>query len=188
MSYKKEEVKCPKCGKKIRVKVYTKLDETQVTDIINRDIFAAKCPKCGEKTYIDYIVDLETPTYYLYYTPGYNKSKKKIKGKTTRVCDTYDDFKEKILIFEEGLNDILIEFIKQYIKMELKHDDLSELRDVRFDSIINDDIIFTLVGLKKNVAIKKDFYKAMEDKSIFKNPIRAIVLDNSNYWKYQKMK
>ena len=72
--------------------------------------------------------------------------------------------------------------------MELKHDDLSELRDVRFDSIINDDIIFTLVGLKKNVAIKKDFYKAMEDKSIFKNPIRAIVLDNSNYWKYHKMK
>lgn len=188
MSYKKEEVRCPKCNKKLKVKVYAKLDESQITDIINRDIFMVKCDKCGNKTYVDYQVDLETPNYYLYYTPGYNKSKSNIKGKLTRVCDTYDDFKEKILILEEGLNDILIEFIKMYIKNELKEDDLAELRFVRFDSVIDDNIIFTLVGLKKNVAIKKDFYDSLLEKSTFKRPLRAIVLDRENFWKYHRMK
>ena len=188
MSYKKEEVKCPKCGKKIRIKVYTMLDDSKIVDIVNRSIFEVKCPKCGNKTYVDYTVDLETPTYYLYYTPASNKTKKNIKGKTTRVCDTYDDFKEKILIFEEGLNDLLMEFIKAYIKNELKGEDLSNLRDIRFDSIINDDIIFALVGLKKNVAIKKDFYNALDEKSIYKKPLRAMVIDRDTFWKYHKMK
>ena len=188
MSYKKEEVKCPKCGKKLKAKLYTGFNEDQITDIITRDIFKVKCSKCNEITYIDYNVDLCTPTYYLYYTPGSNKSKKNIKNKITRVCDTYDDFKEKILILEEGLNDILIEFIKSYIKMKLQHEELYELRDIRFDSIINDDIIFTLVGLNKNVAIKKDFYQSMYDRSIFKKPLRAIVLDYDSYYKYHRMK
>ena len=188
MSYKKEEVKCPNCKKKLRVKVYTKLDESKITDIVNRDIFMVKCEKCGNKTYVDYNVDLETPNYYLYYTPASNKSKANVKGKITRVCDTYDDFKEKILILEEGLNDILIEFIKMYIKNELKSDDLSELRFIRFDSVIDDNIIFSLVGLKKNVAIKKDFYNSLLEKSKFKTPLRAIVLDRENFWKYHKMK
>ena len=188
MSYKKEEVKCPQCGKKIRIKVHTKFDENQIADIVDRSIFAAKCSKCGKITYIDYLVDLETPNYYLYYTPGYNKSKKNIKGKLTRVCDTYDDFKEKILIFEEGLNDLLIEFIKAYIKNELKGEDLTNLRDIRFDSIIDDNIIFALVGLKKNVAIKRDFYNALDEKSIYKKPLRAMVIDRDTFWKYHKMR
>lgn len=188
MSYKKEEVRCPKCNKKLRVKVYTKLDESQIPDIINRNIFKVTCSRCNEVTCVDYLVDLETPTYYLYYTPASNKSKPNIKGKITRVCDTYDDFKEKILILEEGLNDILIEFIKMYIKNELREDDLAELRYVRFDSVIDDNIIFTLVGLKKNVAIKKDFYDSLLEKSTFKRPLRAIVLDRENFWKYHRMK
>ena len=37
MSYKKEEVKCPKCDKKIRVKVYTKFDESQISDNTERE-------------------------------------------------------------------------------------------------------------------------------------------------------
>ena len=188
MSYKKEEVKCPKCGKKIRVKVYTKFDESQVADILDRSIFEIECSKCGNKTYTDYQVDLETPNYYLYYTPASDKSKKYVKGKITRVCDTYSEFKEKILIFEEGLNDILIEFIKMYIKNELKGEELEEYKEVRFDSLIDDNIIFTLVGLKKNVAIKKDFYNHLLEHSKIKEPRKAIVLDRNNFWKYHKMK
>ena len=187
MSYKKEEVKCPQCGKKIRVRVYTKFNEDNIVDIVDRSLFEAKCSKCGYKTYTDYAVDLETPTYYLYYTPASDKSKKNIKDKVTRVCDTYDEFKEKILIFENGLNDILIEFIKTYIKNELKGDDLNNLRTIRFDSVIDDNIIFTLIGIKKNVAIKKDFYDSLMSRSKFKKPLRAIVLDSSNYYKYHKM-
>ena len=188
MSYKKEEVKCPKCGKKIRVKVYTKFDESQVADILDRSIFEITCSKCGNKTYTDYQVDLETPNYYLYYTPASDKSKKYVKGKITRVCDTYAEFKEKILILEEGLNDILIEFIKMYIKNELKGEELEDYKEVRFDSVIDDNIIFTLVGLKKNVAIKKDFYNHLLEHSKIKEPRKAIVLDRSNFWKYHKMK
>ena len=188
MSYKKEEVKCPKCGKKIKVKVYTKLDESKIVDIVSRDIFKVKCDKCGQSTYVDYFVDLETPTYYLYYTPASDKSKPYIKGKITRVCDTYQDFKEKILILEEGLNDILIEFIKMYVKNELKGQDLEDYKEVRFDSVIDDNIIFTLVGLKRNVAIKKDFYNMLLEKSKFKEPRKAIVLDRDTFWKYHKMR
>ena len=187
MTYKKEEVKCPKCNKKIKVKVYDKLNEDQITDIVNRDIFKVKCSKCGEVTYVDYKVDLETPTYYLYYTPASNKSNKLVKGKVTRVCDTYDDFKEKILILEDNYNDILIEFIKMYIKNQLQGDDLSNLRFIRYDSTIDDNLIFTLIGLEKNVAIKKDFYEALAEKSKYKKSLRAIVIDNTNFWKYHRM-
>ena len=187
MSYIKEENKCPKCKKKIRIKVYDKFNEDNIVDIVNRDIFKVVCPKCGETTYVDYKVDLETPSYYLYYTPAANKANKNIKNKITRVCDTYDDFKEKILIFEDEYNDILIEFIKQYIKNNLKSDDLGNLRDIRYDSTINDNLIFTLIGLKQNVAISKDFYNKMLERSKFKKPLRAIVIDKENFWKYHKM-
>lgn len=188
MSYKKEEVKCPKCGKKLKVKVYTKFDETQITDIVNRDVFQVICSKCGNKTYTDYQVALETPTYYLYYTPAANKPKPYIKGKITRVCDTYADFKEKILVLEEGLNDILIEFIKMYVKNELNGKELEDYKEIRFDSVIDNNIIFTLVGLNKNVAITKEFYNSLLDKSKFKEPRKAIVLDRDTFWKYHKMR
>ena len=58
----------------------------------------------------------------------------------------------------------------------------------RFDSVIDDNIIFTLIGIKKNVAIKKDFYNSLLDRSKFKEPRKAIVLDRDNFWKYHKMK
>ena len=187
MSYIKEEHKCPKCNKKIKVKIYDKFNENQIIDIVNREIFKVICSKCGETTYVDYKVDLETPNYYIYYTPASNKSKPLIKGKVTRVCDTYDDFKEKVLMFEDGYNDIVIEFIKTYIKNNLGADELGELREIRYDSTINDNIIFTLIGLKKNVAITKEFYNMLLEKSSFKKTLRAIVIDSTNYYKYHKM-
>ena len=38
-----------------------------------------------------------------------------------------------------------------------------------------------------DVAIKKEFYDSLMSKSKFKKPLRAIVLDNNNYYKYHKM-
>lgn len=181
MNYIKEELKCPSCKKKIKVKVYNTFDESKITDILNKDIFKVTCSDCNETFYVDYPFELDTDKYHLFYTPYEDADKEIIKNKINRKCNTFDDLREKILIFEEDLNDIVIEYLKAYIGGSLKND---EIKDIRFDSVIDDKVIFALIGINQNAGIEKIVYDELLKKAKIKD---NLVIDQSNYKDYIKV-
>lgn len=186
MNYIKEDFKCPNCNKKFIIKIYKEVSEDVVPSIITRDFFKQVCPHCKNEVITDYELNINTPNYYIYYTPMKDSDKPLVKD-ITRVCDTYDDLKEKILIFEDGLNDILVEFLKMYIKNELKTDDRFSLKCIRYDSKNEDNLIFSLVGDNQNIGIPITMYDKLYSKCKFKKIKKGIVIDNSNYYKYFKL-
>ncbi|MBR6073093.1 MAG: hypothetical protein IKP76_02095 [Bacilli bacterium] len=180
MNYIKEELKCPSCNKKLKVKVYNSFNESKITDIINKDIFKVTCNNCNESFYVDYPFELDTDKYHLFYTP-YDNNIEIVKNKINRVCNTFDDLREKILIFEDDLNDIVIEYLKAYVGGSLKDDNI---KDIRFDSIIDNRIIFALIGIEQNAGIDKSIYDELLKKAKIKD---NIVIDQDNYKDYIKV-
>ena len=181
MNYRKEELKCPKCKKKLKVKVYNIFDESKITDILNKDIFKVTCNDCNETFYVDYPFELDTDRYHLFYTPFEDDNKDLIKNKINRVCNDFNDIREKILIFESELNDIVIEYLKAYIGGQLKND---EIKDIRFDSIIDDKLIFALIGIEQNAGIDRKVYDEIMKKSKIKD---NIIINQDNYKDYIKV-
>ena len=181
MNYIKEELKCPSCNKKLKVKVYNSFNESKITDIINKDIFKVTCNNCNESFYVDYPFELDASKYHLFYTPYDIKNIDIIKNKINRVCNTFDDLREKILIFEDDLNDIVIEYLKAYVGGSLKDDNI---KDIRYDSIIDDRIIFALIGINQNAGIEKKVYDELLKKAKIKDNIE---INQSNYEDYIKV-
>ena len=181
MNYTKEELKCPGCKKKIKVKVYNHLDESRITDIVNKDIFKVTCKDCNEEFYVEYPFELDTPKYHLFYTPYDDEEKEIIKNKINRKCNTFEDLREKIFIFEADLNDVVIEYLKAYIGGQLKND---EIKDIRFDSIIDERLVFALIGLEQNAALDISIYNELLKKSKVKD---NLLIDCNNFRDYIKV-
>ena len=114
MQYKEQTINCPKCSKNIKIKMLEQIDESKFKDVISRKIFKFKCSYCKNEVIIDY------PTTFIgeNFEVCYKLTKKKGNKTYLRECYDFDDFKEKILIFSANLNDIAIEFIKDYLLNE----------------------------------------------------------------------
>ena len=97
---------CPTCKNKKRITINDEYNEKNIEKILDRSLFNIKCDKCNTSVYLDYKFVLKTPKYSLSY--GEFKD-------VDRICLSYDDIKEKILIYEDKLNDCLIELSKRKI-------------------------------------------------------------------------
>lgn len=183
----KDDYKCPKCKKKNRYKIYDEITSNQIPKIIDRTLFTFTCSECHEKITIDYPVILKNKDYIIYYTPSSDKSlKDKSPYSIKRVCDTYDDLKEKILILEDELNDIIIEFIKAFLLTQIPERD--EVTNIRYNSKDNNNLIFHLFGINKDISCHINFYYDLKDRSKLKKIKDAIVIDNLTFRKYFKMR
>jgi len=147
-----------------------------------------KCNKCKESVFIDYPFKYIGSNYDLYYKPSKVKRLKIDKDKISRKCLDYDDLREKILIFDDNYNDILIEFIKDYIKSTLDGDLLDKVYDIKYDSCNDKYLIFTLLGANQNVGISIDMYNEWNDRSKFKKINKAVIINNMTYFKYHNLK
>ena len=181
MNYIKEELKCPKCNKKLKVKVYSTFDESKITDVINKDIFKVTCNGCDEIFYVDYPFELDTDKYHLFYTPYDNLKTEVVENKVNRSCKDFNDLREKILIFENDLNDVVIEYLKAYIGGQVNNDNI---KDIRFDSIIDDRLIFALIGIEQDAGIDKKVYDEIIKKSKIKD---NLIINQDNYKDYIKV-
>lgn len=171
----KVDIKCPKCKNKIRAKVYNEVSNSKIPDIINGDLFKIECSNCNEVLRVDYPIKLEMDNYLITYNITDVESDKKI-----RITESFDDFKEKILIFSDNYNDVLIEYIKKYIKDKL------ELKDktLRYDSSNETMIIFTIIEDGKNVGIPIELYEAFLSKAKIKE---NNIIDKNNYFDFIKI-
>lgn len=185
----KSDYRCPKCNKKNRFKIYQEISETNIPKVLDRSLFTFSCNECHEQIIIDYPFLIKNKDYIIYYTPSSNKL---IKDESTymikRVCDTYTDLKEKVLILEDDLDDIIIEFIKVFLIEELDKDIKDEVTDIRYDSKDNKQLIFHLFGINKNISCSIEFYEEIKRRSRCKKIKDAVLIDNKTFTKYFKMR
>ena len=88
---------CPHCKEKKRITINDEYTKKDIESLLDRSIFKIKCNKCNNETILDYNFLLKTDNYII----SYGESKD-----VDRITNTFDDFKEKVLIYEDNLNDI----------------------------------------------------------------------------------
>lgn len=177
-TYTMEKLTCPQCGKEHELRKYTFINVTQKPkmkdDILKNKIFSFHCDGCG----------LSAP---LTYPCIYWDSKKKFamaldpagelngndamelpateKGWTRRTVDNINNFKEKIMIMDNQLDDRIIEMIKIDMLAELK-DEMKDdtLMDILFDYSGNN--LFMIVFFEKKgmgrIPLNLDAYRSAD--------------------------
>lgn len=150
------EFTCPSCGSKGDFRMYDSvnvtLDPKLRDEVLSGRIFDWKCPKCGEIISVRYTLlyhDMDK-SFQIYYAPTNCTETNKMMNdlltkypgmrKLCRTVDTLNELREKIYIFESGLNDIAIELTKAVVKFrkDSKIPEDCELRFVRLLDINND--------------------------------------------------
>lgn len=142
---------CPSCKKESK---FVKYDSVNVTlqpelreKVLSGTIFDWVCPYCGETLSIRYNLlyhDMDR-AFQVYYSPSNSsETNKMINDLLTkypgmrclcRTVETLNDLREKIYIFEAGLNDIAIELLKLVMKYE-KNSKIPEECELRFQKMM----------------------------------------------------
>lgn len=121
-------VVCSYCGELNKTEIYTSINPMQQPDIRNKvlsgDIFSFRCKKCGFVARLNYPLlynDMKN-RFMVYLIPKIERFQlcdKSLEQKYSnltninkRVVPDFNSFKEKIFIFESGLDDMAVELTK----------------------------------------------------------------------------
>ena len=162
---------CPTCKHKKRITINDEYNETHIDKLLDKSIFKFKCDNCKTDILLDYNFVLRTKKYSISYGDAKD---------VDRVCKSIDDFKEKVLIYEDNLNDIFIELAKKKIEHELK----KEL-DLRYDGCDDDKLIFYSLTEENSYAFNRELYDYYLKK--YKTPdLKDVEINYLNYFNYIK--
>ncbi|MFI3205681.1 MAG: CpXC domain-containing protein [Clostridia bacterium] len=118
----KREIICPNCAQGQKVTLYTGINNIQNPElkdrILKEDIFDFKCKGCGYKAQLVYpliFIDSRN-SYVIAFCPVQTEEEletdEKISSFTKRKVKNIAELKEKIMIFDNHLNDLAIEMVK----------------------------------------------------------------------------
>lgn len=191
---KKQMITCPKCGGQIEIGVWDCIelpkDQEQKDRIINNRFFNVECYVCKTFLPIGYKCiynDMERK-YFLWFLPrlaeeeqqevdAYNerlKTDDRLRlaqgGYRYRIVRSVSELREKILIFDEGLDDRYIETMKTVyvpvIKKKIAED--CKVTGMYLNKVQGDKgYVFLVVFDNRppmNVSVNMDIYKDMQDK------------------------
>lgn len=186
----KEMIKCPECGAENHVTIWNSIDSNvdlfAKKELMNGDLFRRVCDGCGctfnvffELMYQDvnhnviiYLVKQDDVNETI---DMLNKANAKMQiptnGVRSRVVCTLNDLREKVNIFENNLNDKVIEIIKLlYLTNITDNNPHLKIEDVRF--IVQDGkYILQFFGNESaDIEITKEFYDDVEKE--YENEIR----------------
>lgn len=158
MSMEKMEVlKCPKCGEKSEFRIWssinTQLDPEMKEQVRTGEAFMFTCPYCGNTANVNYgflyhQMEDQILIHYSQDEENFNQAYKlytgedelmkgelginAFEGYLKRIVTSQNQLREKLLIFDMGLDDRIIEIIKliYMAQMQLEHPELS------FDEIL----------------------------------------------------
>lgn len=168
----KQNIRCPKCGQMSGITVWNSITVKDSADL-KADLLAGKinifhCPSCS------YNALMPTPLLYhdedrrlmisfspcsdpllgeqLYEnvcrTSGESGELEKLEGYNLRFITDYNELLEKLLIFENGMNDKAVEVIKLMILMQ--EPEKAQSRSCRFGKTENGNIEFMVHDKKEN--------------------------------------
>lgn len=181
MNSKKVLITCPNCNNKFDYNFKDEFTTEDINGIITKEIFKIKCKHCHKEIMFDYPFTFKDEDYVI----SYNLKNIQNDGKKImRYCQSYDDFKEKLLIFSASLNDILIEFIKEYIKSNVENKNI----ELKFDSVDKENIVFYDIINKQYMGLNLSLYNSLFEHSKIKQTKGMIEINDTNYMKYIKVK
>jgi len=144
-SHREIIITCPKCKRYhpfvIWDSINTTLDPEMKAAVKDRSAFLFECPTCGEKTFVDYgfLYHQMEDRIMIHYANSDENAEEVYKMLTgedpmgmiqdlrkenylIRIVRTQNELREKIAIFDEGLDDRIIEIFKIYILVSLQED------------------------------------------------------------------
>ncbi len=123
-----KDVCCPQCGKPVRTKMWTGISaDTEPAlrqKVLDETLFDWQCPHCGYQAELVYpcLYHDKARKFMIYLVPeGNNQMLRKVEvdtrfpqlaGVRKRAVVSPMELKEKVLIFEAGLDDISVELVK----------------------------------------------------------------------------
>lgn len=123
-----KDVSCPHCGAIVKTQMWPGMNPQENPDlrvlVLDETLFDWKCPACGYEAQLVYpcLYHDKSNQFMIYVVPNGNDSALQsvdISGEfpqfnemTKRVVTSLAGLKEKILIFEAGLNDLAVELVK----------------------------------------------------------------------------
>ena len=127
----KISITCPKCGKKHSFQVWDSINTLEFPEmkekVRNDEAFRYRCPDCGATALLNYnfLYHQQEDKILIFVDAdgsSYGDMEKILKqrgnafdGYRKRILLSYNDFKEKLLIFDAGLDDRIVEIIKSSI-------------------------------------------------------------------------
>lgn len=180
-----EKITCPKCGKESDFMVWssinTVLDPEMYEKVRNGEAFAFHCPECGHAAGVDYgclyhQMDDEMMIYYVPNPDGAEEAYNMFRGDSKvselmgkmqenylyRIVQSKNELKEKLYIFDAGLDDRAIEIIKVFYAQKMQEDNPEvSVDEIRFDAGENDEIVLVFIAGGKPIAsceIGREFY------------------------------
>lgn len=134
---------CPYCGKPFDVQVYESIDAHQDQDLRDRavsgDLFRLSCPHCYHEFMVQYpLVYIDTDHKFVLWLSEEAPSQELLtitkplleKGFRLRRCETLSEFVEKIQIFEDGMDDIMVELARYDCFIEFINNKKGEVEDI----------------------------------------------------------
>jgi len=166
-------------------------DKNVYLSILNGDFMNIKCPMCKTilKPEFPFKIIDKTKNIDFFFIPENDRTSFLINklpyeiNKPSRIVIGYKELVEKLLLFQNDLNDQAIEIIKYYLLIKLNETFKSEDIKIYFQKIENDSLFFYIEGLKKDelgqYEIKMDLYnKILKDiDAKIENPTFATFLE-----------
>ncbi|HJJ27407.1 MAG TPA: CpXC domain-containing protein [Methanocorpusculum sp.] len=165
-----DSVVCPVCGHEQELRIIPSVNATLDPDmrekVLSGEIFLFTCEKCGFKGFAGYpfiYEDKETNGGFLIYLEpdcedrvvgidGDVADQILLQNITMRLVTTINELKEKIFVFEAGLDDRVLELFKMLALSKMKSDDADS---------IPDELRFT--GIEEEEEEKKVFFAAFKE-------------------------
>jgi endogenous inhibitor of DNA gyrase (YacG/DUF329 family) len=132
------ELVCPFCDQKVSKTLYPVIDlvatPARKLGILTDSLFSATCPACGKQFEVEHetlVVD-DDARFAILLAPGCLHGglpcpDDRIGPYALRLTASHDELKEKVLLFDNGLDDRTIELCKLYLSMRLQDDETTLL-------------------------------------------------------------
>lgn len=182
-----EKIRCPGCGQELNMGIHefvdVEADPELKEQIMTGELFLVKCPDCGEETLAEYPVMYMDPAKKLniYMAPGHDEDllmqlnsldmpEAEVDNDAVfRVVESGEELLEKILIFDRGRDDRILELYKAIIVENIK----DEWPDVHHKDILyftdEDEDYFiiwnyaNLAGEQLTVNLDEEMYAQLRD-------------------------
>lgn len=183
--FRQSKMKCPRCGKSSPIPVFDSMDLSESSEstrkmALSGKLFAFQCPSCGKKEALSYpmnCIDDATSSIITVLDPkdkkeNYKQVYKVYKGMDTsegnklRVVDTCQELSEKLRMFEDGLDDRVVEVLKLFICEDIAGDK-EEIHKVRcvYKNIKNAQLMFSAsyAGERYDIELPSESYFSVEE-------------------------
>ena len=181
-----QEITCPQCGKKSSFLVWDSINTLQNPEmkekVRNDEAFRFHCPACGASAMLNYnFLYHQQEDKVLIFVNADGSDCKEMEsildqrgnafdGYKKRIVQSYNEFKEKLLILDAGLDDRIVEIIKSSIwdNVEAHYKD-KEIDEIYFAT--NEDGVHGFLFRKQgkmvaSMEFDEALYKAIKDSAM----------------------